>query len=76
MDTGTETLQSWWVLHAPVTQTASPSSGTAGNWSPVVYPPEEAEYSVVATAPFVSRTWPAVSAAAETEESVSNFTPG
>ena len=59
-------------------QTASPSSGTAGNWSPVVYPPEEAEYSVVATVlvPSIHAPGPPCRVAAETEESVSNCTPG
>src|SRR5580700_650636 len=58
LDTGTDTVQSWFGLQAPATHTESPASGTAGNWAPVEYPPEEAEYSVVATVlvPFTTMT--------------------
>ena len=52
--------------------------GQAGNWAPAEYPPEEDEYSVVATVlvPLITMTWFAVSAVAEAEASVSSAMPG
>ena len=50
VDTGTEAFQVWFGLQAPLTpggQTESPASATAGKVPGAVYPPVEAEYSVV-----------------------------
>ena len=58
--TGTLACQVWLALPT----TASPSSATAGNVPPAVYPPVEEENSVRATAPSSRRTSPAVSAMA------------
>ncbi len=69
------------MLHAFVTHTASPSSGTAVNGdSPLavldVYPPVEDEYSVVAMAPLgITITCPAVSLAAAMLVDVSYAVP-
>ena len=76
----TEVVQWWLGLQAPGTQTASPSSGTAVNgdcWLELeVYPPVEAEYSVVAIwPPGMTITWPAVSLAAATLAAVSYSVP-
>jgi hypothetical protein len=76
-ETGIAIFHVWLALQAPLTggQIESPASGTAGNVPGAVYPPVEAEYSVVMIRAPSSITYPSVSRVAESVSGLSFLRP-